>query len=56
MTYGYDTKHPSARIYTRKGIKDEASKLLESLLELRKEVEEVRPKVAVHAGPFRGEV
>ncbi|KAF7870354.1 hypothetical protein EAF04_004100 [Stromatinia cepivora] len=35
MTYNYDLEATSATIYTRKGIRDEASKLLKDLLKLR---------------------
>lgn len=41
MRYGYATSDTSEIIYTRKRFSDEASKLLESLLELRNEADEV---------------
>lgn len=36
MKYGYDINDDSGGIYTRRGIRDEALKLLESLSEFRK--------------------
>ncbi|KAF7952197.1 uncharacterized protein EAE97_001694 [Botrytis byssoidea] len=48
MTYDYDLDGIAETIYTRKGILDEASKLLESLLDLRKS--EVSENAVIEGG------
>jgi hypothetical protein len=41
MKYDYDIDEASGAIYTRKGLRDAASKLLDDLMELRKPKEKV---------------